>query len=610
MGSPFSWHWVVAALAIVLALAGVVVILLALFRDRAHGRPRCPRCWYSMDGVGGLKCPECGKEARHARQLLRTRRRWRRAAVGLLLLAIAGVTAMAEPIARNGWLKGTPSWMLVGALPWLEPPALNELDRRVGSGGMRAWELHWLMRRTRRALEAPTGADAELERRPALARIFTDMYQTTVFAATDAPYRTWMDAQELEKPRNIAVLLKLMDDPDERLGQAAYDALKRCRSSRPMIIAGLLSRLGKPGWPHAQRVNSNLSHFYSWTGEELAIIPPTWAGPPRFGGKPSLYEELAACEGDMDRMVKVLLAGLDAREQYRCVMCIWGLWEIARDRPEVRERVLALHDSADTMTRDAVIRFAAHLPLTDRTTVVIVSGIKSKGPMKQVQQTALRAAGAFGLEGKRFLEHLREPMQNPDKEIAEIAARSWVKCGGDLATSTRAMLDRIDPADWRTAWAVECLADVGERTPEVVRVVSPLLKNNDFRMAAAEAAVRLGFDQTTATGILLDRAARATSRGGRDVVAVRAFKKAARDGLLDIPLLMSRLDSPDADVQEMALAGILWSGKAGAPALPRLRELRAGAAAPTQRSLDHAMRYIEWAIANPEKAAKLRDLSE
>ena len=129
------WHWIALVIAALLAVGGLIVVLLALFRDRSRGRPRCPKCWYDMAGVTGLKCPECGREARSTKRLHKTRRRWRRATLGALMLLLAGVTAVGAPLLQHGVLAGTPTWGYIAALPWIgSGPALKELEQRVKAG--------------------------------------------------------------------------------------------------------------------------------------------------------------------------------------------------------------------------------------------------------------------------------------------------------------------------------------------------------------------------------------------------------------------------------------------------------------------------------------------
>src|SRR4030095_6115106 len=105
--SPF-WNWSLLALAALLSLAGLVILLRALFHDRARGRPRCPRCWYDMSAATGLLFPDGGGGDRTPKRLLKTRRRWRLAAVGCLIIIAGAAAGAGEQVIEKGWLKAAP----------------------------------------------------------------------------------------------------------------------------------------------------------------------------------------------------------------------------------------------------------------------------------------------------------------------------------------------------------------------------------------------------------------------------------------------------------------------------------------------------------------------
>ena len=105
--APFPL-WLYLPLA-ALAVCGLIGVVYALFFDTSRGRRRCPRCWYDMRGVSGLRCPECGHEARAEQDLLRTRRRFGLAAASLVLL----VPLLAYFVIRDGrraWYALPPKW--------------------------------------------------------------------------------------------------------------------------------------------------------------------------------------------------------------------------------------------------------------------------------------------------------------------------------------------------------------------------------------------------------------------------------------------------------------------------------------------------------------------
>jgi hypothetical protein len=132
-------HTAFFAASALLFTAGLVITLLALFRDRARGRARCPSCWYDMSGAPALTCPECGRTAKSTRQLRRTRRRWRRAAVGITMLLLAPASS-ATRFKIERWNALIPTTALVAAMAVLPhdakaettPPAPD--DFRFGGG--------------------------------------------------------------------------------------------------------------------------------------------------------------------------------------------------------------------------------------------------------------------------------------------------------------------------------------------------------------------------------------------------------------------------------------------------------------------------------------------
>lgn len=117
--SPGWSAWFLGGLCAVVTLAGASLTLAALFWDRSRGRRRCRSCWYDMSSVVGLRCPECGREARRERDLFRTRRRWRRAAVGVALLVLVAPAGFAVPRVRaRGWVGAVPTTVLMAVSPW------------------------------------------------------------------------------------------------------------------------------------------------------------------------------------------------------------------------------------------------------------------------------------------------------------------------------------------------------------------------------------------------------------------------------------------------------------------------------------------------------------
>ncbi|MFG0283641.1 MAG: hypothetical protein ACF8R7_04405 [Phycisphaerales bacterium JB039] len=136
---------------------GVAVMAWAIRGDRPRGRRRCRRCWYDMTGAPGLTCPECGREAPDATDLLRPRRKWRLAVVGLVIALLAVVPYHVPRVQRGGWVAAIPTTALILGLPWWPDAAIEggsggedwSLVERVRRDRLRPWQTEWLRSRGR-----------------------------------------------------------------------------------------------------------------------------------------------------------------------------------------------------------------------------------------------------------------------------------------------------------------------------------------------------------------------------------------------------------------------------------------------------------------------------
>ncbi len=106
-------EWVWAAAIGGVGLLALVAAAIALIGDRPRGRRRCPKCWYSMDGLDSVRCPECGREAKNAKTLLKTRRRWRFGVVALVLVIVGSAGVVYRVSDSDTWLHATPTWLLL-----------------------------------------------------------------------------------------------------------------------------------------------------------------------------------------------------------------------------------------------------------------------------------------------------------------------------------------------------------------------------------------------------------------------------------------------------------------------------------------------------------------
>src|SRR5687768_14108636 len=154
----FGYDWIFWSAGAALGLMALWLLYWSLFKDSSRGRRRCPKCWYDMGGSSGLTCSECGHIARQERKLLKTRRRWRWAALGVIVASL-GVTSAATPTtARHGWERIVPTTILILMMPDL--PTYNrragdELVRRLHNNDLTLWQWRWLLTRAKWARTPP-----------------------------------------------------------------------------------------------------------------------------------------------------------------------------------------------------------------------------------------------------------------------------------------------------------------------------------------------------------------------------------------------------------------------------------------------------------------------
>ncbi|MFG0286355.1 MAG: hypothetical protein ACF8R7_18225 [Phycisphaerales bacterium JB039] len=231
-----DWIWIGAGAVVVLGAAVLIAWSLlgdGLARIRQGRTRRCPRCWYSMEGTTGRKCPECGREAKSERRMLRCRRRWGLAAAGALV-ACAGGAAIAWPLSAGGaWRKWIPDTALIVMLPWTDEIwPLEELhDRTYRFHGPLWWYPRrrfdaWQWRLLQSRLLAVCESDAPVANR----RRAMNMVALSNPAA-------------LPIDRVAAALRRWLEDPDPKIRESAAFVLDRLRyelgAERDACVAAL-----------------------------------------------------------------------------------------------------------------------------------------------------------------------------------------------------------------------------------------------------------------------------------------------------------------------------------------------------------------------------------
>ena len=135
MSSWAAWEpWIIGGF---IALILIGFITRALFGDRARGQPRCFRCGHTFGHEDSMTCTECGWTARNSQQRLKTRRHWRKATLGAILLFTSAALIRLNAAGGNPMFL-VPDRILIMLLP-LDPtadatmqgPLAEELRRRL-----------------------------------------------------------------------------------------------------------------------------------------------------------------------------------------------------------------------------------------------------------------------------------------------------------------------------------------------------------------------------------------------------------------------------------------------------------------------------------------------
>jgi hypothetical protein len=118
------------------AVGGLTVacaLLLDWIRQRFARRRRCPKCWYDLSHTPGLRCSECGYTAKRERTLLKAKRRWGVAALGVLLLVGSYAAHVTPAVQDRGWPAAVPMAVKILLIPVIRPSHENVTKYSNGS---------------------------------------------------------------------------------------------------------------------------------------------------------------------------------------------------------------------------------------------------------------------------------------------------------------------------------------------------------------------------------------------------------------------------------------------------------------------------------------------
>jgi hypothetical protein len=596
LAALFFVDWIFYGAAAVLVLGGVIAFPFALFRDRSRGRRRCPKCWYDMSGTPGLTCPECGRTAKRERKLHRTRRRWRLAALAVLLI-IAGLgTWYGEHVRRVGWVKAAPTVYYIARLPDLDQnTTLRELAERVQNGELRQWQYHLLLHRCIGILEAQEAEPGTLVEVADLIAMIVGLGQS---GPNFAPWGCWARVSDADETRAISALCGLLEHEDRDVRISAIGAISGFEGHHASATLALLGQLLSSDWKVRDRaanqlrsviVYPNAPHFPFWTLNPLNGVShfdpqeAEWSG---------FLDDVTRCGTNVDCALSHFVDGLDSERPEVRAIAIWALTRLPDVDADTRLRVLDLGDDENALVRQQVVEATRVLPPSDRIREVIRGALQDRSLDRY---STLRAIAAQGSEGLEIKDELLAVLDDLDSGIVDAAVDAWVAIGGDPAVVRVKLLEPLDDlssygTNWMLVESLECLARYDLGSPDLRERIEPLLDDRrpQYRRAAAVAFAACGGDPERATRVLV-----ALVRN-REPGAADDLYLLAKGGSIPIPVVTELLNSSNANERYAAVDAVEAMGRRAACLLPQLRELQSDPDPRIAYVAEYAVKRIEY----------------
>ena len=592
--------WIWWSVGSVIGLGGIALTIWALFAGRSRGRRRCPKCWYEMTGVEGLRCPECGREVKRERRLLRTRRRWRVALLGMLVIIAGGGCFFGQQVHQKGWIEATPSIVYIVGLPWLDhDTSFDELKNRINNGELTSWECWYLVHRCIGRLESETDPERLAELCAMLATI-----EQSWMNRRRSPWASYTRVSDIDIDGAAAALAPLIDHEDRAVRVMAMRCLEALRPS-PRVVVALLGGLASDNAETREQARSALTSGRHRKRPQgfMAVYPiwPRWVEGEQLDRSAPLADNDAAadiCRRIADRaydhsyaadLFRIALDNADATVRR---LAIVGLASVGDHRDADLKRILELYEDGDELVRRAVVGATSLFPFDDGIRRVLERGLHDWA----VRHTANEVIGLHGEAARSFLPDLESIVRDPNRSIVNNEIRSLIRIGGSREFAMQVLLDRCDRDRQSLALnsQLRMLAEIGIRSEALVERFEPYLVHEDelVRGTAAHAYAVAGGNSERATRIAIE-AYLAHRQGVRTNLI--SF---AESGHMSVGVLRGYLGTEGDLKRSDAVYYLGASGRAAASVLPDLRRL--ADESDYVRSIEHAIRRIEWDIEHPD----------
>ncbi len=609
--APEAMIWWVLGWAV--SLAGAALALWALFRDRSRGRRRCPRCWYDLSATAGMKCPECGCEAKREKQLFRTRRRWGWAVVGAVLIALGPMVGFGINAAIHGAWSAMPNAGLIAGYPWLDQFGEDELHSRLGNGELRVWESRWLSKRCQWGIHH-SNETARVQRDLVfcfwLVRMANDGPRTT-------PWGAWLTRDKLVDDRTIQRLFELLHDPDRTIAAWSATTLRQLGPQLQPHLPRWFDLVSKASAADVAVLDSLIVLLHGPNAKGfMPLFDDTWlwvAQRPRINidapGVRELLQKIAQTQLRSPEFELVIDAGLADPDPLVRRVAVRSLAHVRRGEVSARDRLLRLANEPDHDVRLDLLGVISAFPADDGT-VDVIARVFADDPLSDA---AAVAAGDLGNAGRRFQPQLLRGLMGDRIGALWAFGRAYRAIGGEkpplCKVVERLTLDASERLPSEDEARLIAIAEAGAECSHLLGFIETLLgeqSSSRARMLAAELYFNSGGEVARALKALHEALTDPALRYRRDYISA-ALRRSLSTGALDPTALRPWLSDASPAVRRAAAEALSANPKGAAALLDDLVPLFDDPDPDVVNAAAYAHRLIEWYRDHPDATPTNRE---